>query len=154
MKKIWFYFLLGFLMLGFFGCWTKKPPQIDVQGTWEMLSEAFLLSWETVSLSWNEASSSAAIQPSSGTQLSWVQNKVITTLFPVELCNKIISFNRCIISKAPIENQAIMKQQLLKVIEPWKLLVDLQLQEVCYTITQQERFQEVVAHYAEQGCVL
>jgi hypothetical protein len=76
----------------------------------------------------------------------------IKSLFPVELCNKIIAFNQCIIAKAPVENQPVMKQQLVKVIQPWRLLAETQLREVCQQIAAQENFLEVVKHYQEQGC--
>lgn len=45
-----------------------------------------------------------------------------------------------------------MKQQLIKVLEPWKLLADSQLREVCQQIAVQENFLEVVDHYRTQGC--
>ncbi|MFC2494874.1 MAG: hypothetical protein ACFNWZ_01545 [Candidatus Absconditicoccaceae bacterium] len=75
-----------------------------------------------------------------------------TGIFPVELCNQIVAFNQCIISKAPVENQPIMKQQLAKVIEPRHLLVEPQLQEICKSITSENSFIEVVSHYKDQGC--
>lgn len=153
MKKIWYLLMIGLMIFGLWGCWGNETAEKELQGSGEMLSWASFLTWTIAELSWAEASHLTGMQTISGTQLSWMQTTVTTTLFPVELCNKIISFNRCIISKAPIENQAVMKQQLLKVIEPWKGVPNIQLQEICYRITQEENFQEVLSHYAEQGCL-
>lgn len=124
------------------------------------------LSWMNISgtvVSWAVSNSTSGSQDISGSdmsswnsqtwsQASWSFAVPIKSLFPVELCNKIIAFNQCIIAKAPVENQPVMKQQLVKVIEPWRLLAETQLREVCQQIAAQENFLEVVKHYQEQGC--
>ncbi len=67
--------------------------------------------------------------------------------FWVEECNRIIDFNLCIISKAPIENQEAMKESLQKAVEPWKILANAQLREVCQKTIEKTTFKEVVNHY-------
>ena len=70
------------------------------------------------------------------------------------LCNSIIAFDICVISKAPIENQGVMQEQLKKSLEPRKILWGVQLHEVCQDIVQWDTFMGVVNHYAslENGC--
>ena len=74
--------------------------------------------------------------------------------FWVEECNRIIDFNLCVISKAPVENQPSMKESLQKAIESWTLMANAQLREVCQDAVSRESFKEVVEHYAnlEDGC--
>ena len=87
----------------------------------------------------------------SGEKTSWWTETPPQAWFPVELCNKIVAFNLCIISKAPIENQPVMKAQLQKSLEPRKLLVDADLRQICQNIVEQASFQEVLSHYTGTG---
>ena len=70
------------------------------------------------------------------------------TRFWVEECNRIIDFNLCVISKAPIENQEAMKESLQKAVESWKILANAHLREICQKTIEKETFKEVVNHYA------
>jgi len=67
--------------------------------------------------------------------------------FWVEECDRIIDFNLCVISKAPIENQETMKLSLQKAVEPRKILANAQLREVCQKTIDNSTFKEVVNHY-------
>jgi hypothetical protein len=40
-----------------------------------------------------------------------------------------------------------MKESLQKAVEPWKLLANAQLREVCQKTIEKDTFKEVVAHY-------
>lgn len=147
---LWLFAFVVFLS----ACGSKE--KIDPVGSWSVDSGA-TVSWmaqqnalgnQNISISWEILS--WGVQ--TWIQLSWTRFLQIKGPFPVELCNRIIAFDQCIIAKAPIENQQVMKQQLIKVIEPWRLLADAQLREICQQITVQESFLEVVKHYEKQGC--
>lgn len=150
MRKLRLFWLGGLLAFTLSACWndTKTESWTGEIATWAQLSWMMLPANEDQSsFSWvaehwaltGENSLSGAKTPSQ----AW---------FPVELCNQIVAFNLCVISKAPIENQPVMKEQLIKVLEPWRLLADSQLREVCQQISVQESFLEVVKHYEIQGC--
>ena len=98
---------------------SKQTPEVS---TWNITEN---WSWENTPA------------PTSRTQ-SW---------FWVEECNRIIDFNLCVISKAPIENQEAMKESLQKAVEPWKILANAQLREVCQKTIEKTTFKEVVNHY-------
>ena len=80
---------------------------------------------------------------------TWViaNEPVRNTWFWVEECDRIIDFNLCIVSKAPIENQEPMKESLQKAVEPWKLLANAQLREICQKSIEKDTFKEVREHY-------
>lgn len=150
MKQRGVYLWLFAFVVFFSACGSKEKT--DPIASWFVNSGA-TVSWivqqsENISNSWKVLS--WGVQ--TWIQLSWTRFLQIKGPFPVELCNRIIAFDQCIIAKAPIENQQVMKQQLIKVIEPWRLLADAQLREICQQITVQESFLEVVKHYEKQGC--
>ena len=153
MKKLWLFGLCGLLLFILSACEEGKKAESSLSGT---NISGTVVSW-TVSHSTSGAQDISRSEIFSWSfqtwsQASWGFAVPIKSLFPVELCNKIIAFNQCIIAKAPVENQPVMKQQLVKVIQPWRLLVETQLREVCQQIAAQENFLEVVKHYQEQGC--
>lgn len=158
MKKIWYFLFLFSFSLLLFGCWKENPT--DDTGTgWNIswtATEALISSWKEITSEYWDPSSGQIFSDEKATNswalLSWNTQISQQGLFSIELCNQIIAFNRCIISKAPIENQPVMKEQLVKVIEPWKLLADAQLREICQETVNNDRFEEVRIHYKDQGC--
>ena len=153
MKKRGVYFTLLLVVFVLSACEEGKKAESSLSGT----------NISGTVISWAVSNSTSGSQDISGSEISswnsqtwsqasWSFAVPIKSLFPVELCNKIIAFNQCIIAKAPVENQPVMKQQLVKVIQPWRLLAETQLREVCQQIAAQENFLEVVKHYQEQGC--
>ena len=153
MKKLWLFGLCGLLLFILSACGESKKAESSLSGT---NISGTVVSW-TVSHSTSGSQDISGSDMSSWNSQTWSQASwsfavPIKSLFPVELCNKIIAFNQCIIAKAPVENQPVMKQQLVKVIQPWRLLAEAQLREVCQQVSIQENFLEVVKHYQEQGC--
>ena len=150
-KNIYYYLWMIGIMVVLTACGQKPNLDASISGS--------LLSGEL--MAWSDSYITGIQQeiPSSWSFISWdIQSwtqisQKIKWIFSVELCNKIIHFSQCIISKAPIENQSVMKKKLREVLAPRKLLADAQLQEVCQQVTLQEKFQEVVEHYQDQGCV-
>ena len=113
----------------------EKPENVENTSNTVNSSEQTpeVSTWDTVeNWSWENAPA-----PTRRTQ-SW---------FWVEECNRIIDFNLCVISKAPIENQEAMKESLQKAVEPWKILANAQLREVCQKTIEKTTFKEVVNHY-------
>lgn len=153
MKKLWLFGLCGLLLFILSACGESKKAESSL--SWTNISGT-VISWAVS----NSTSGSQDISESdmsswsfqTWSQASWSFAVPIKSLFPVELCNKIIAFNQCIIAKAPVENQPVMKQQLVKVVQPRRLLAEPQLREICQQIAAQENFLEVVKHYQEQGC--
>lgn len=94
---------------------------------------------------------------STGSQTTTIQtNSASTTgekknqnsdLFPVALCNNIVSLYQCIIEQAPIENQALMQEKLKKSTAQRALLASPQLSEICQKISQDPTFILVKNHY-------
>ena len=107
---------------------TKKETQ-STENTWVVNTEE---------LSWNESAWSWEIKAPEPVRQTW---------FWVEECDRIIDFNLCIISKAPVENHEAMKESLQKAVEPWKLLANAQLREVCQKAIEKDTFKEVRSHY-------
>lgn len=68
-------------------------------------------------------------------------------LFPVALCNNIVSLYQCIIEQAPIENQSLMQEKLKKSTAQRALLASPQLSEICQKISQDPTFILVKNHY-------
>ena len=169
MRKTYLFISIIGLAILLSACGTKKPKDWISTGS---TSAENIGSWSTeIALSWELPSSLSGnamakeLNSWNTALLTWSQNTWTNTwtntwsktsektwIFSVELCNQIVAFNQCIISKAPVENQPIMKQQLAKVIEPRHLLVEPQLQEICKSITSENSFIEVVSHYKDQGC--
>ena len=73
--------------------------------------------------------------------------KILVVEDDLDECNRIIDFDLCIIDKAPIENQPVMKESLQSAIESRKIMANAQLREVCKDIQMSNSFQEVVTHY-------
>ena len=155
MKKYLLYFTFCALLI-LSWCWDSQDSQ---SWTWDVLSwdineEIQELSWGTTQEETVEPEATENEQTvEEGTWAevwSWEEVEVTPARqawFWVEECNKIIDFNLCVISKAPIENQELMKESLQKAVEPWKLLANAQLREVCQKTIEKDTFKEVVAHY-------
>jgi len=124
------------------------------------LEEAILndlpLTWITDSqtTAWEVAINTAI---STGSQTTTTQITSVSTtgekknqnsdLFPVALCNNIVSLYQCIIEQAPIENQALMQEKLKKSTAQRALLASPQLSEICQKISQDPTFILVKNHY-------
>lgn len=133
--------ILPMIMLILTACGSPNTPE-TAQQTWtvQLLSgEASLLSGEI---------ESGSISIITGENLPIIST---LALFPTPLCNSIVDLYTCIIEKAPIENQPLMRASLEQVIEPRKLMADAQLREVCQEITTLTTFQEVMQHYTGTG---
>lgn len=92
----------------------------------------------------------------SGNTWSTISKNKKSEQFPVHLCNQIINLYECIISRAPIENQTVMRDGLKKSIETRHLMASSQLSQVCQNIHNDTTFQLVRQHYAtgDQACSL
>ena len=105
----------------------------NTNNTEEVSEQSNTSSWNTV-----ENESWEVTQAPTRPRQSW---------FWVEECNRIIDFNLCVISKAPIENQEAMKESLQKAVESRKILANAHLREICQKTIEKETFKEVVNHY-------
>ncbi len=149
MKKIRLLGLCGVLVFSLSACKDEKKLE-----SWTgELATGVQLSWAILpvdedqnSFSWGTATWALT----GATALSWAETSS-QAWFPVELCNQIVALNLCVISKAPIENQPVMKAQLQKSLEPRKLLADADLRQICQDIVDQASFQEVMKHYTGTG---
>lgn len=125
--------------------WIEAAPVVE-HG--ESFSSWGVLSWgHDVVISWT-------VQTGNNQWGSWtVSAHVKKRYFKAELCDQIVKFNLCVITKAPIENQPVMKKKLQEALSVWRKMADTQLNEICKDIVSDEVFLEVVEHYEEQGCV-
>ncbi len=149
MKKIRLLGLCGVLVFSLSACKDKKKLEswtgeiaTGTQLSWAM----FPANEDQNSFSWGTATWALTGESA----LSWAETSS-QAWFPVELCNQIVALNLCVISKAPIENQPVMKAQLQKSLEPRKLLADADLRQICQDIVDQASFQEVMKHYTGTG---
>lgn len=67
-------------------------------------------------------------------------------------CNRYWKLNLCIIEKAPLENQEIMKKRLEEKLAIWDDFALADQQKICKEVLLQEQTQEVLEHYKKQGC--
>ena len=158
------YLLILFFLscIVFSWCWNNKGNLAEEQ-TWENISWSGILNdmlsdiqetTETVSsiennqaeeMTWEQEGNEEIEEQTVWETMEQVVNK--QSRFWVDECNRIIDFDLCIIDKAPIENQPVMKESLQSAIESWKIMANAQLREVCKDIEMSNSFQEVVAHY-------
>lgn len=127
------------------------------------LEEAILndlpLTWITdpQTTAWEVTINSESLALSTGAQTTTIQTASASTtgekknqnsdLFPVALCNNIVSLYQCIIEQAPIENQSLMQEKLKKSTAQRALLASPQLSEICQKISQDPTFILVKNHY-------
>lgn len=138
------------------GCHDNNKDY-ESEGSWESLTwiinDNILQSWENLvteekiiennEITWD-------IQWSSEEKSVWEAIEETVTKqswFWVDECNRIIDFNLCVISKAPLENQPVMRESLQKAIESWKIMANPQLREVCQDVINSNSFIEVKNHY-------
>lgn len=117
------------------------------------------LTWITdpQTTAWEVTINSESLALSTGAQTTTIQTASASTtgekknqnsdLFPVALCNNIVSLYQCIIEQAPIENQALMQEKLKKSTAQRALLASPQLLEICQKISQDPTFILVKNHY-------
>lgn len=117
------------------------------------------LTWITdpQTTAWEVTINSESLALSTGAQTTTIQTASASTtgekknqnsdLFPVALCNNIVSLYQCIIEQAPIENQSLMQEKLKKSTAQRALLASPQLSEICQKISQDPTFILVKNHY-------
>lgn len=149
MKKLRLLILCRLLALILSACWTDKKNE-----SWTgEIATGTLISWAILPVNQNQNFFSWGGETWTLTEertLSWSEN-LVQDWFPIKLCNQIVALNLCVISKAPLENQPVMKAQLQKSLEPRKLLADADLRQICQNIVEQTSFQEVMKHYTGTG---
>ena len=127
----------------------------DLPLTW--ITDSQTTAWEVTI---NSESLVQNIALSTGSQTTTQTNSASTTgekknqnsdLFPVALCNNIVSLYQCIIEQAPIENQSLMQEKLKKSTAQRALLASPQLSEICQKISQDPTFILVKNHYGTWG---
>ena len=143
--------------------WTQQSSGNELSLTEEAILNDRPLTWITdpQTTAWEVAINSERLVQntalSTGSQTTRIQiNSASTTgekknqnsdLFPVALCNNIVSLYQCIIEQAPIENQALMQEKLKKSTAQRALLASPQLSEICQKISQDPTFILVKNHY-------
>ncbi len=118
--------------------------KVTTENTWNVEEKAVENAENSTNENVSEVSSWENIE-----NISWTEapKPVRESWFWIEECDRIINFDLCVISKAPIENQETMKISLQKAVEPWKILANAQLREVCLKTIEKTTFKEVVNHY-------
>lgn len=72
--------------------------------------------------------------------------------FKAENCNRYRALAQCIISKAPVENQAIMQEKLEEKLQVWDHLSSPDQYQICKEVLEHEQTIKVLEHYQNQGC--
>lgn len=72
--------------------------------------------------------------------------------FKAENCNRYRALTQCIISKAPVENQAIMQEKLEEKLQVWDHLSSPDQYQICKEVLEHEQTIKVLEHYQNQGC--
>lgn len=131
---------------------TEEAILKDLPLTWiEQAQESADFSvntWEDSQVQTEDSSSKSSKKRVTSQVSTWTGDKSQNSdLFPVALCNNIVSLYQCIIEQAPIENQSLMQEKLKKSTAQRALLASPQLSEICQKISQDPTFILVKNHY-------
>lgn len=136
--------------------WTDLSTLIDISDTWVDPDDVRELDRpivpETEEWTWVYEELFADTMVNTWEESLNLENQLVESTpqgvwFADSVCNQIYNFDLCIISKAPLENQEVMKEHLERAVESWKILGASDLHKVCYDIIQRDSFRDIVAHY-------